>query len=103
MILYHATPSTDITLDIVDNGFRGNDVWNLRDVVFLAERPLRGFGGWSETWVAVEVPEERLAEGAYENAGDDWDNYHCGCYAFPTETVNQFSRRAILDISEIDA
>lgn len=98
MTLYHATESTDVTLAIVQDGFRGGDVWDYRGVVFLADRPLSGFGGWRDTWVAVEVPDAELATGRYPEA-EQWDDgqYHARCYCFRAAAVNRWPRRAILE------
>jgi len=94
MILYHATrqPAYENARKIVSEGFRGNDVWELEDVVFLADKPLTGFGGWKDCWVAVEVPEEKLILGNYEDQGSDNEQYGCNSYAFKADTINQFDR-----------
>lgn len=97
MRLYHATKSADSALDIEDNGFRGNDVWSYKNVVFLASRPLPGFGGWRSAWVAVDVPDDQLDQGAYEEKWWDDKQYRADCYCFPAELINQFPREVFLD------
>lgn len=100
MKLYHATKATrrdaaiEIAEQIVREGFIGSNVWDYTDVVFLADKPLPGFGGWSDAWVIVEIPDAMVAIGQY--AESDWDNdqYKSKCYCFKTEYVNRFPRYA---------
>lgn len=95
--LYHATPSADVAIIIEDEGFRGGNVWDYEDVVFFADKPLTGFGGWRQAWVEVTIPETLLQEGYYPES--DWDNqqYDANCYCFPADVINQYPRRAFLD------
>jgi len=94
MILYHATrqPAYENARKIVAEGFRGNDVWELEDAVFLADKPLAGFGGWMDCWVAIDVPEEKLILGNYEDQKYDNEQYECNSYAFKSDIINQFDR-----------
>lgn len=96
--LYHATHRRADALDIEAAGFRGGDHWEHRDVVFLADRPLPGFGEWDRNaWVAVEVPDDALAAGEYPEQDSDDDLYRAHCYCYRAEMVNQWPRRAYLD------
>lgn len=95
--LYHATTSADDALKIEDEGFRGADVWTYENVVFLADRPLEGFGGWRSAWVAVDVPKEVLPQGEYDEAEYDNEQYHCNCYCFSADLINQFPRCVFMD------
>lgn len=102
MRLYHATSSLDVTYQIVAEGFCGNDVWELKNVVFLASRPLRGFGGWRESWVAVDVPDAELPRGHYPEKEWDDGQYRAECFAFPADFINQFPREAVERVQEND-
>jgi len=100
MKLYHATKATrnqgemEVAERIVDEGFRGGDVWDLTNVVFLASKPLTGFGGWQDAWVVVDVPDNKLELGAYPEKYYDDEQYHCQCFAFKARTINKFPRYA---------
>ena len=92
MKLYHAT-TKDAAQRAWNDGFNGGDAWNyLKDVVFFADRPLEGFGGWSECWIEIEIPDE-LAEknDLYQEYEKGWDEgqYKAKCFVFKAKFVNQ--------------
>ena len=99
MKLYHATRS-DARNAAIENaesieriGFiAAFDPNHQAEVVSLADRPLPGWGGWSDAWVVVDVPDEVAALYRYEF---DDDLYRARCYAFPEDVINEFPRRAI--------
>ena len=92
MKLYHAT-TLHVAGRIWNDGFTGGDAWNyLKDVVFFADRPLEGFGGWSECWIEIEVPDELTEENdQYQPHEKGWDEaqYKAKCFAFKAEFVNR--------------
>jgi len=89
MRLYHATRSCDAAARITASGFVGNRVWGYSDVVFFASRPLRGFGGWRECWIEIDVPEDVAI--AYEDPHDS-EAYGCRVFALPAAVANQYER-----------
>jgi len=91
--LYHATSSIDIAFEIEKNGFRGNNIWEYKDVVFFADKPLKGFGRWQDVWVEIEIPKEFLNLGVYDEKFWDDDQYNASCYCFKSDFVNQFNRK----------
>ena len=95
--LYHATASADDAFQIEEEGFKGNDVWHYENVVFLADRPLPGFGGWREAWIEVAIPSAFLGQGKYDEADLDAEIYHAQCYCFTAELINQFPRKVFVD------
>jgi hypothetical protein len=89
--LFHACKDRDSAEAIMADGFRGANVWNLENVVFFADKPLPGFGGWSEQWIEIEIPlASAIANNRYEKEDDDWDDqqYHCKCFCFDVDFVN---------------
>jgi hypothetical protein len=98
MKLYHATRATransalENAENIVEGGFEASFDYNHQaEVVCFADRPLAGWGGWSDAWVVVDVPDDVAAKGRYEF---DDDLYRARCYAFPDNEINKYPRRA---------
>jgi hypothetical protein len=103
--LYHATKATadgaavENAEAIVDNGFTGGNVWDMTNVVFLADKPIAGFGG---AWVVVDVDEATLPAGEYAEKFSDDDLYRAQCFAFSPEVINQFPR-SILTAAQMES
>lgn len=96
MKIYHAT-KPKIADDILENGFKGNRVWDYDNVVFFADKPLEGFGSWidGDAGVVVNVPKNQLQKGYYQETKQDKENYNANCYMFDADFINQFPREII--------
>lgn len=98
MKIYHATKNTpsatalEVAERIEREGFRAQfDPNHQAKVVSFCERPLPGWGGWSDAWVVVEVPDHVAAQYRYDF---DESLYRAACYAFPQRVINLYRRYA---------